>query len=206
MTRRCVFHNASPKVHVSHMELWRHGLLISRSRWSCRVTLREMTVCGEVCGEGSAASVRKHRRRCRRCATRRRHCCVRLMSSLAQSPSQHPSHVSPSLPRLDFDSFLSLVFLFRRGSPRLPVRDTSLNTRLGLTREIHDLDSTHFNTLPPLSHKYSPDSTSVPPSFFSFIMALSILTFLPLCFSHLFLFSDSSTRPLRFVKCKRTAP
>ena len=65
------------------------------------MTLREMTGCGEVCGDGSAASVRMHRCGvCGWCDTRRRHCCVRMMSSLAQSPPllniPHMSlHLSP---------------------------------------------------------------------------------------------------------------
>ena len=130
--------------------VWRHGLLISRSRWSCRVTLREMTVCGELCGEGSPASVRQAPSSvplgCHASPSLLR--APDVLPCSIPSPSQHPSHVSPSLPRLDFDSFLSLDFLFRRDSPRLPVRDTSLNTRLRFTRDIHDLDSTHFNTLP----------------------------------------------------------
>lgn len=117
---------------------------------------------------------------CGWCATRRRHCCVRMMSSL-----RHHLPFSTSLTFLSFPP-QTRFRLFPLPFLPLPHRLTqtslmrhTLNTRLRLTRLRHDLDSTHFKSLH-TTHSYSPVSTSVPPAFFSFIMGLSLHVPLPI--------------------------
>ena len=140
---------------------------------------------------------------CGWCATRRRHCCVRMMSSL-----RHHLPFSTSLTFLSFPP-QTRFRLFPLPFLPLPHRLTqtslmrhTLNTRLRLTRLRHDLDSTHFKSLH-TTHSYSPVSTSVPPAFFSFIMGLSFTRSSSHSRSILSHVSDRSPRPHLFVRCKR---
>ena len=105
-------------------------------------------------------------------------------------------------PRLSFYSFLDLSFVFHRGSQRLPFGDTPLNTRLLLTRDIHDLSTTHFKSL----HATLTHTLPIPlPSLHLFL--LCGFPFPPSTpYAFLFLFSDLSIRLLLFVRCTQTAP
>ena len=93
----------------------------SRSRWRCRVTLRELTFCGEFCGhdvrddvrEASPSSMPRGA-----CDTRPCPCCHH------SSPDQSPFTISPSFTLLALHAFLSLS----SHSSQLPTSFTAHST------------------------------------------------------------------------------
>ena len=118
--------------------------MISRSRWSCRVTLREMTVCGELCGEGSPASVRQAPSSvplvCNASPSLlRAHDVLHCPFHILHIP-HHSRHLSPDSLSAPFLSSPSETY-------RLQFGDSNLHTRLILTRLIQDTSPSPFKSL-----------------------------------------------------------